>query len=189
MDRAGRGDIHDQAGLLGDQQRSSQGTGGEVGSEADVDQIVPRLQRNLPEPFSLGVGFGVAGRVVDQDVEAALLVGDSVDHGPDVVIHPVVAAHRHRRAPQLGDLVGRVVDRVGSPGPVAGVVGGRGPTGEIHGRPVQAELHGDPPPDAPAGSGDQCDPPGQIRIIHGWTSHSASNRAEASADRSVETGQ
>ncbi|MDQ0835333.1 hypothetical protein QF032_007177 [Streptomyces achromogenes] len=94
--------------------------------------------------------------VVDQDVEAALLVRDALDKGPHLRRVEVVGGYGDAPAAGLGDQVGGVLYGLGAVvlgAPLAG-----GAPGHVDGGAGRAQLHGDAPAGAPGRSRDQGDP-------------------------------
>ena len=93
--------------------------------------------------------------VVDEDVEAALLVRDAVDEGADLCGVEVVGGYGDALAAGLGDEVGGVLDGLGAV--VLGAPGTGGAAGDVDRGAGRAEFHRDPPARATRRPGDQRD--------------------------------
>jgi hypothetical protein len=99
--------VHDQPAAARDHQRRGVESGDVVGAQPDGEQI--RDGRRLrPERAA---DDGDLGRVVDQDVELALLAADRGEQLRDRLVIAVVDGHRHAQAAGFGDQCGGFVDR------------------------------------------------------------------------------
>ncbi|MGX1365474.1 hypothetical protein RKD19_000833 [Streptomyces canus] len=116
--------------------------------EAVFEVVLPH--RGVPPEEVLA-----APDVVDEDVEAVLLVADAVDERADLGRVQVVGGYGDAVAAGRGDEVDGVLDGLGAV--VVGAAGAGAASGDVDGGARRPQFHGDPAARSPGGSGDQRD--------------------------------
>ena len=167
-------DRHHQAARGRDEQRSAHRRRDVVRPHPPAEHRVEQLERLLPErrvPLleAACVQPLVTGpRVVDEQVQPAVIGGDPGRDRPDGVVVRVVARHRHAGPACRGHRVRCLLHRAGQmPGPP----GRRGPRGHVHHPAGLPEGDRHATADAAAAPGHPGDPPRRstVRIRHAPT--------------------
>jgi len=132
--------------------RRGEPAGDEAAAHADVDHVadVPGL---FPELTRGGKRIRDGAGIVDQDIDAALLGYDLLDHRSDLIVVGMVTTDRDAVAPDLGHFPGGRMDRAGH----LGIAVLLRPAGDIDRATVRTERTGDAPAGTAAGAGNDCD--------------------------------
>jgi hypothetical protein len=129
------------------------------GLRASVHEVMPELHRQVPEgllPYGIDEALVAAPHGASENIEAAMLGLDAVEEQLALLRIGVVDLDRNAHAAAARDLLGGLDDCAGDSIDWRRPAGD-GSAGDIDGRSLFAQSHGDAASAAAAGSGDYCD--------------------------------